>query len=208
MLGSEAVSIIAARLGNRGTVFNTQILTELNAAQEEMQTGAQLPWFLLNHDTTTVTVAATKTLAVPTGFLLEDDYGKLFLVDADGGYNLVVKNDYDVLRKSPFFDTSAIPQQYALVEDVLFFYPTPDIAYTFDWHYYKNDNDVTTAAENAWLKNAPMVLLNKAGMEIARFLRDSQAVALFSENYSRAIGAMWVRDEARRQAGAQLSMGG
>ena len=208
MIGSLAVSTIAARLGKRGTAFDSEILLELQAAQEEMETGPQLPWFLLNHDTTTATVLDTKTIAMPTDFLLEDDYGKMFIVDTDGDYNLCRKNDYDVLRKSVNFSTSGVPEQYALQDAIVSFFPTPNAAYTLDWHYYKRDDALTAAAANAWLTDAPMVLLNKAGLEMARFLRDQSAISIFDANYARAVAAMWARDEARRQAGMQLTMGG
>ncbi len=208
MLGSLAVSTIAARLGKRGTTFNSEILLELQAAQEEMETGPQLPWFLLTNDTSTTTTAATRTTSVPTDFLLVDDYAKLFLIDADGGYNLCEKNDYDVLRKSPFFDDTKIPEQYALQFETFYWFPLPDIAYTFDLWYYKRDDALTTAAANKWMKNAPMVLLNKAGVQMARFFRDAQALQIFDGDFNRAVASMWARDEAQRQAGQQLSMGG
>lgn len=208
MIGSLAVSTIAARLGKRGATFNNEILLELQAAQEELETGPQMPWFLLNHDTTTATVADTKTIAIPTDFLLEDDYGKMFIVGTDGGYNLCQKNDYDTLRRSGFFETNKIPEQYALQDAIVSFFPTPDAAYTLDWHYYKRDDALTTAAANAWMTEAPMVLLNKAGLEMARFLRDQNAVGIFDANFARAVASMWARDEARRQAGATPSMAG
>ena len=205
---NEIRDLISARLGNRGSGFDTQIETEIKFAQVEQEAFAQLPWFLINYDTSQATAANTKTITIPTDFLMEDDYTQLAAVHTDGSYRKLYKDDYDSLRTSTFFETNRFPEQYAIVGDTVFFFPTPDAAYSLDWHYYKKATVLSSNAENSWLANAPGVLLNKAGMQMARFLRDANAIGIFTQDYGMALKQMYDFDEARRQAAMKLEMGG
>jgi len=204
----SAVALIASRLGNRGTALNAQIILELQAAQEELEGLPGLPWFLLFHDTSLTMVANVETLTVPSGFLLEDDYSRMFLIGTDGGYRTVTKSDYDTLRGSSFLTGSGYPEKFALQGNTVHFFPTPNVAYALDWHYYKAADVLTTNIENAWLASAGGVLINFAGMRIARFLRDQQAVTIFKEDYLTALDRLNKHDEARRQAALDAFLGG
>lgn len=206
----DAVTLISGRLGNRGAAFNATIITELQYAQETMEQMPQLPWFLLNHDESLVTVAETRTVSVPTGFLLPDDNSGLFIIDSDGGYNVIIKDDYETLRKSTYWETGStgLPEFYALQGTELYLFPSPSEALSLDWFYYKADDALTSNIENKWLESATGVLVNSAGMNLARFLRDRDAMGLFSGDYTASITQMWAQDTARQQNGLSAYLGG
>lgn len=209
MTRDEAVDLIAARLGNRGDTFDAQIVTEMQTAQIKMEELPELPWFLLYNDTSLTTAANTKTLALPSGFLLEDDFSEMFVIASDGSYHKVKKGDYSTLRGSAFFNSASRPERFALQGSTLYFFPTPDAAYSLEWFYYKADTTLSAGStENAWLTYAPGVLIAQTGIQLARYLRDPAGVSIFNAEYNEAIARMWTRHEARRQAALDAFLGG
>ncbi len=210
MTRDEAVSIIEDRLGQRGTTFDTQIITEMKAMQVQLERMPTLPWFLLYHDTSLVMVAETQTVTVPSGFLLEDDYSYMYVIDTDASSTTkrCVKGTYDELKGSSYFGTNKLPERFALQKKELYFFPTPDAAYSIDWFYYAADTVLSTNVTNEWLTEAPELLISKTGLKIARYLRNVDLIALFKEDYNEALALMWAQDEARRQAALDAYMGG
>ena len=214
MTPDRAVELIANRLGNRGSSLNAQIIVELQTAQIDLEQRPELPWFLLNYaDTLTMTVS-TASSAVPSDFLMEDDYGGIFGIDTgdSSATKRVVKKDFDTLqgRKTAFFSTNNFPEFYALQNASFYWYPTPDAAYTYALWYYRQDPTtiVAAGATNLWLTNAPDVLYNLAGWNIARYLRFPEAVPFFEADFKVAFAQMMAKTEARRQAAFPLDMGG
>ena len=172
---------------------------------EELQ---QLPYFLLNYDTSLKTVANTQTISTPTGFLLEDDYSEMFVKDTDGNYTRVIKENYATLRGSIHFDTNKLPEFFALQGTTLHFFPIPNAIYSLDWHYYKADTVLSSNVANAWLNNASGVMIGKAGMLMGRFMRDPMILKLFEADFVSSLDRLWKTDEARRQAALLTQMGG
>ncbi len=210
MTRDEAVAVIAARLGNRGSTFDTQIVTEMKLMQTELEQMPMLPWFLLVHDTSLATVAEMQTVAVPTAFLLEDDYSHMFITDnaASPSTTRVVKGTYDDLKGAKFYGTNKLSERFALQKETLYFFPTPNDAYSLDWFYFGADTVLSTDVENEWLKRAPELMISRTGLKIARFLRDQGAQELFQADANEALNKMWAQDESRRQAALDAYMGG
>ena len=214
MLPDAAVDLIANRLGNRGAALDSQIITELQAAQIEMEATPELPWFLLKYDSALTMTASTATSAVPSDFVLEDDYGGMFGIDtvSNSATKRIVKKDFDTLqgKKTAFFNDADFPEFYALQNATFYWYPTPDKAYTYALWYYRADPTTISAGgvTNLWLTHAPNVLYNLAGFNIARYLRFPEVASLFEADYRAAHGQLIAKNEARRQAAMLSEMGG
>ncbi len=208
MTRDEAVSLLEDRLGNRGTTFDTLIVTEMKAAQTRLEMLPQLPWFLLYHDTGLVTVAGTKTVALPSAFLMEDEYSQLFIIDSLGNYTRVVKKSYDTLRGSGHFTTNDLPKFFALQKTTLYLWPTPDAVLSLDWFYFAQDTTLGSNVENEWLKYVPELLVAAAGLRVARYMRSAELIQLFDVDYKSALAEMLIQDEARRQSALDAYMGG
>lgn len=203
----EAQGIIENRLGQR-TGLGSAIVEELKLAQVRHEQAPTLPWFLLA-SATPVTVADTQTVAVPTGYIRDWDEGGLFYTDSEGEQHEIQKKDYNMLKRDPDFAVTGAPQYYALVGSSYYLFPTPDAVYNLSTFYYKNaallaaDN-----TENSWLLYAPEVLLNAAGIQMARFYRDEAAISIFSMDYAEAVRRMEEADVARREAAVRRFIGG
>ena len=208
MLRDAAVAIIASRLGNRGSAFDATIVTEMQAKQTDLEQEGQLRWFLLTQNTALSTTAATKTLAAPSGFLMEDDYAGFWVIGTDGVYNRIKKKDYDTMRGSEFHDENGLPEAYSLQGSTFYFWPTPDIAYSLQLNYYVADTVLSSNVTNQWLTYAPGLLIAETGLEIAKSFRDDEAIKYFGSARNEALRRLWNQDEARRQAGLEAVMGG
>lgn len=206
-----AVERIASRLGNRANVFNDTIIAEMTAKQTELEHMPQLPWFLLAKNSSKSTTAGDNTIIVPSDFLMEDGDAEQWVKDSSGGYNRMKKLPYGILRGSSRFGPNTetgLPAYYALQEDTMFLFPTPNANYSLELRYYAADTVLTTNVENQWLKHAHDVLIAETGFEMAKFLRDEAAIAYFGEARARAMERMVKQDEARRQANLDTYIGG
>ena len=208
MTRDEAVALLEDRLGNRGTTFDALIVTEMKAAQTRLEMLPQLPWFLLTHSTDLATVSGTKTVELPSSFLMEDEYSQLFLIDDDGNFRRVIKKTYDTLRGSGHFDSDSLPIFFALQKSTLYFFPTPSGGNTIDWFFFAQDTVLSSNVENEWLKYVPELLVAAAGLRVARYMRSAELIQLFTQDYKDALGEMLLQDEARRQASLDAYMGG
>ncbi len=207
MTGTAAAAIIANRLGQR-TGLDTQILAEMALAQIRLEGGDHLPWFLSYFDTSLVTVAGTKTVALPTGFIRIVDEGGLWLVDSDGKDKYLTKDDYDALRVDDALDETGEPKYYAISGSNVYLFPTPDGAYPLKAHYYKKDAAPAADVENLWLAHAADLLIAETGIPIARFLRDAEAVQLFIHDRQEARARVIASGIARDESGKRSTIGG
>lgn len=210
MTRTEAVAVIARRLGNKAGV-DTQIIDELKLAQTMLEHGPELPWFLLKASSGLVTVANTQTVAVPSDFLREyDETGGLRVLDPTDSNKpkQLEKEDYQTLRNSTWLEETGLPTHYALVGRSWYLFPKPDAVYSLEELYYGQDNLLTTDIENDWLKEAPDLLIASAGLPIAMFLRDKDAVSLFSDMLKISYDRLQQENTARSVAAMAQFMGG
>ena len=214
MTRDEAVALIQEGLGFR-TTLSSNIITHLQLAQETLEKAPTKPWFLISEDSYIDTTAAEQRLVIPTDFLEEPDQAVLrYIPDTltDGEVDLV-KDDYDVLRKN-YFDSSTgtietgEPEAYALQGAYFRIFPTPDDAYTLRMIYYAKADILDTNIENVWLEHIPLLLIGKAGKQIAASLRDKDALAIFAgyENEGRVL--LHSQNIARDMANRDMQVGG
>lgn len=195
---SAAVALIADRLGQR-TGLEAKIITELQMAQMQLEGTEPLPWFLKQTATLTTT-AAVATVALPDDFIREFEdaaqRGTLWVPNDEGtGYKAMLKDSFQhLMGQDP---ESGKPTHYALLGSMAYLFPTPDAAYALSLYYYANDLKLDSDIKNGWLAYAPDLLVAWAGFNIARFLRDLQAVDLFRADIAGAQARMAQRAIAR-----------
>lgn len=209
MIRSAAVSLIKEGLAFRtDTMRDASIILRLQQAQRLMEQGKILPRFLLQEDASLAVAAGTAEVSLPTGFLREKKGEELHYNDATTGEPVFLENlGYDVAKQRFFNVDPGKPIAYVLRTSSLIVYPERDVAYTLTWSYYKAADLLTTDIENAWLANAPDLLIGKAGMLIARALRDAEAAALFMEIYTEAGGDVEADDILRDEETRPVVMG-
>ena len=206
MTGAEAITLIHNRLGQRSGL-DAWILTELQSAQASLELAEWLPYFLLEK-TAGATVADTQTISPPTGYLRVYENAGLWLVNGTKDVRLV-KEDYDVLFKKFGTTDTGVPENYAEVGTTLYVFPVPDAVYVVNYFYYKNDpTAVATGTTNLWLTYAPELMIGFAGAQVATYLRDQEAIALFAQSASARLTQLQRNDTAREVNDRQYEMGG
>jgi hypothetical protein len=203
-----AVARIQEKLGFRSDLV-TNIQNALQDAQDELERGQSLPWFLLQEDQAfnlvapVPAVATPLQVALPSGFIKEadDQDGNLrYQQQTPGPQVFLKKMDYKEAeiyffsRRLAWYDqnieiiqsedtnfTAGTPIAYVLRESTARFYPGPDQNYSLLWTYYAHDAAVNGVnVTNQWLTFAPWLLIGRAGMLISQSLRDPDALAVFT----------------------------
>lgn len=214
MTRDEAVALIQEQLGFHSDL-STNIITNLKFAQQTLEKGPTKPWFLISEDSYIRTTAEEPRLPIPSDFLQETDEAVLRYVpdDITDGEVDLKKDFYDVLRKNYMdVDTGTVesgpPEAYALIGIYFRLFPTPDDDYLIRQIYYKSDTVLSSNVENAWLKHLPMLLIGKAGKQLASALRDSVAASTFGqwENEGRLLLLSQTID--REMANRDMQIGG
>ena len=209
-----AVGLIQQDLGFR-TDLDSEIVASMQAAQIELEQGDLLPWFLMTSGEVTNGASDYDQITLPTGWLgeLEEESG-LWLLDASGGDRVrrLERDDLDAIWSYPLprasnADGTGTPLNYAISGEVIFLGPEiPSEQLYFEYRYLAKATVLTNNVENSWLASAPGVLYNRAGMLIAKSLRDKEASAIFSEKYARAYDAMEKAHYRRLYSGAPQQM--
>jgi hypothetical protein len=214
---TTAVREIKRGLGFRQTQ-DSSIVLALQSAQRILETGRTLPNWLLEYDAAITVTADVATFDLPEGFLrVHEDY-ELYYTNSDSARVFIPRRGYTeayTAYVASGFDsevsptpTSEYPQVWVKRSDsVGLFVPTPTTSFTAYLTYYKAAEVLTTDVENAWLANAPDLIIGLAGIKIAGPLRDKGAMELFSMQYKMGQGSFMgqvVEDELQ---GRGLVMG-
>lgn len=208
----------------------TEIGTALRYAQSQREMpGATFPWFLRATKTIT-TVAGTNSYSIPTGYIQDSDerQGNLFIY-SDGtalSRTIFLKKMQFKDFQEKFFGTwpdsnsdaseladdsdtvaSGVPNFYSLDDTTVHVGPTPDAVYTIYWKCWAAATTLSAGIENAWLLNAPWVLIGEAAAKIASDLENSSALAKAQAILARANADMFRGVIHREEAGRKRSMG-
>ena len=202
MIKSAVIDLIKMRLGNRTDAdIDTRITAELDAAQYELERfGTFTPWFLLSETASYSTVALESRVPIPADMLQEYEEGALFYDDLP-----LVKHDQDYLAERFKDALPGAPRAYALSGDYFVLYPVPDDIYTLSMKYYQEEpvpSSLAASGENAWLRNAADWLLAKTGMNVARFIKDPEALQMFTQDEATASNRVYLKhvDRAERNS--------
>jgi len=214
MLRDIAVARVKTFLGFKKNL-DAEIVQAMIEVQQMAEDDPQLPWFLRKSYSAFATVALQKNLSVPTDFIREEPEDVMSLTTTDGGEHLVVREERSFLRlRLPDVDIDTglsdpgLPRAYALVDNVFYFYPTPDQIYTINGTYYGNDTVLDTNIENKWLKNLPELLIARSGLMIAAGLRDKEALANLAAMNQMATAKLNNTSTANDMAGMKPVIGG
>lgn len=208
MTRDEGVALIKQHLAMK-TTLDAAIVTQMQLAQTTLERARTKPWFLEFHNTSLVTVASTRSISLPSGFIVEKEEDTMLLTDSDGNLHEVSKEELSVLKHQFLTSDAGIPEFYALVGSTIEFYPLPDDAYSLDWTYYKADDVLTSNIENAWLREVPLLLLGSAGQMIAAGpVRDNPGAAVFAAWIQLGKDILSTHNTDREVRGRVLQMGG
>jgi|SRR3990167_5553359 len=206
---ATAVSRIQRGLGFR-TDLEDEIVDALKEAQRLLERGKSLPYFLLGEDQTLTVASGSADVSLPTGFIREKQDEPLRFTDSDNNLIKLEKVSLDV-GVTRFADVDAgKPQAYALRKSAIKFFPTRDTAYSLTWSYFVAADELTTDITNAWLTNAPEVLVGAAGMIISSDLgaNGEKAMAKFQQMFNIAWAGVFAEGVLREDENKPVIVGG
>jgi hypothetical protein len=153
-------------------------------AEQKIYSSIDLPAQRFN-DTGTLTIS-NKYVAMPTGML----YVYSFAVIDNGEYYYLLNKDVNFIREAyPNPNTTGRPQHYAFFDkDTMILGPTPNLAYTVEFHYSAYPESIVTAG-TTWLgDNFDSALLNGALIEAIRFMKgEPDIIANYEKLYLQSI---------------------
>jgi hypothetical protein len=188
MLRDAAVTLIQNRLGQRSGL-DTQIVDEMQAAQERLEQEAALPWFLLTQEDIVISASPFALSGLTASFLREVDTDNPLWRQSttdSADWEPVIKDSYDALRYETSLNGTGTPRYYTLYGDSLYLFTAPDTSYTFRYLFYQKAAVLSSNIENVWLASASGLLVSETGLTTARFLRDKDAVNFFGQELARA----------------------
>jgi hypothetical protein len=208
MTRSEAIALMQQQLGFR-TDQATNLVTWLKLAQQTLEKGRTLPWWLRSETSYIYTTANESRLPLPTQFLREEEGSQLVYVPTDTSSDLVFldKDFTDQLEKTYQRQTGK-PEAYSLDGKYFRIFPIPDAAYQIRMVYSKKDTVLDTDVENLWLQHLPYLLMGVAGGMAASALRDQNAAAVFRGWASEGLQLMYSENEAREHTNQDYQIGG
>lgn len=213
MTGQRVLDLLMSRFGGRDadTELRAKAALEMELAQVNLENGEFLPWFLLSEDATVASDAEERRVQVPTDFLREHDEGDLMFQDAEGKWQPLDKDDYDILLAKWTFDgTGEFPEQYSIVGEYFTLFPTPtqSINLRLTKYYARDAAPTDTSAENKWLKYAPDLLMNETGFIVAsQHIKDMELAGVFKAGRDEALKKLFKAHVAREEANRMRSMG-
>lgn len=209
MTRDEAVARIKELLHYR-TAGDDTVVEFMKLAQKELEEEPERPWFLLSEDATINTAIGEDRIPVPSDFIIEADEDALTYLPTSATEKPVplFKDDLDELRATYANADAGAPEAYALAGMYFRIFPTPDDVYTLRMNYYFKDEVLTTNIENRWLLHAPSILIGKAGLYVARTLKNTEAAQTFMQMEVAGRDRLIKHNIERGLANRELQIGG
>ncbi len=191
------------------TSIDARILAELIAAQETLEDGTTLPWFLHTQASRSVVgVHDSFSLSSYPGFLrvAEDDFG-LRVEDLTREDETLVKlqrqDTYGQLLRysSGEADAATLPDSYCILGTTVHVRKKQVVDRTYYLSYYREDVTIPAVGNSTlWTINVPDLIMAEAGINVARYLRDSEALQLFTALRGAKYAEMVRRNQALQDA--------
>jgi hypothetical protein len=99
------------------------------------------------------------------------------------------------------------PVSYYLGQTFVLIYPRPDRVYNVRWRYWGKDSAQVLGSENAWLREAPWVLIGDAASKICADLGNSQGLAVAQGILAKAEDNLFRAIVHREEVGRRRAMG-
>ena len=185
MTYAELVQAIKDYTDNQETTFVSQIDQFIGNAEERILFDVQLPVFTKNQQGTLA--ASNKYLALPNDFLAPFSLS----VTASGNYYFLLNKDVNYLQEAyPDVTETGRPQFYAIFDDTnLLVAPTPDSAYTVEFHYLYEPAGLSSTNTTTWLStNATNALLYAALIEAYVFMKgEAELMTYYQTRYQECL---------------------
>lgn len=204
MTRDEAVAIVKGRLARtNNSDITAYVVAEMKLQQSILEESEELPWFLLSETGTTTLTAGEERIQLPENFLLEWEDGALYVQETDGTWTPILKDDYDAIagRKS------GEDFRYSLAGNYFRILPTVTANKTLKMIYYAADTALSTDVENNWLKYAADLMIARTGIAVASYVKDYEALTLFTQDDARATRRLMMKNEARKHVNRDYAMG-
>lgn len=151
-------------------------------------------------DTSVSTVAGTKTIALPTGYVQMRD------IHITG--NPIVQLQYvtpEIMNRIHAGSNTGKPTVYTVIGDNISLGPTPDAVYSTSMLYYKTFDALSDSSPTNWvITNAPDVYLYGTLLEAEPFLMNDARVQLWSTALTESINKLQEQDNKDRHSGSAL----
>jgi hypothetical protein len=214
MTRDEAIAFIKFGLGNRtDTGLDAAIVERMKQAQRLLEQGRSLPYFLKQEDASFALPSGNADVAFPSGFLREIQNETFHYTSTTSASNTVIylkkvnpREGNTETFTTP--DDPGRPRAYAIMESGFRFFPTRNTAYSLTFSYYKTAGTLdSNVADNAWLVNAPDVLIGRAGALIAEVIAHDRAKAAFDQQFMIAWQSAFAETVMREEENDPLRLG-
>lgn len=214
---NDLVSRIKYRLSRQqDSSIDTRIIAELAAAQESLEGGTTLPWFL-NVQLPYEVSGAHDNFSVLNypDFLrvAEDDYA-LRVEDLTREDETLVKlTRQDTFEKLIGYepgeaDASTLPVTYCILGNTIHVRKKQVVTRNYYLSYFRKDPTIPAAnAITLWSTYVPELLAAEAGIQVAQYLRDPSAIKFFMGLRSVKFAEMLRRNQALQDADQNYVMG-
>ncbi len=208
---NDLVSRIKYRLSRQqDSSIDARIIAELVAAQEALENGTTLPWFLLTQqEYEAVGPHDNFSLSNYPDFLRisEDDYGfRVENLNSETGETLVKLTRQDTYEKMITYsggtaDDTTFPNTYCVLGTMIHVRMKQIVTRKYFLSYYRKDSTIPAAGNSTlWSINVPDLLAAEAGIMVAQYLRDNEAIKLFMGLRAAKFGEMLRRNQALQDA--------
>ena len=151
-------------------------------------------------DTSVSTVADTKTIALPTGYVQMRD------IHITG--DPLVQLQYvtpEIMNRIHAGSVSGRPEVYTIIGENIVLGPTPDAVYSTSMLYYKTFDALSDSSPTNWvITNAPDVYLYGTLLEAEPFLMNDARVQLWATALTESINTLQDQDNKDRHSGSAL----
>lgn len=202
MTRGEMIATIAARLGQRADL-EVRARAELQLEQLKLEMGPLRPWFLKKRTAVTL----TQPFAVPTDYIAPVTGVSVFWLSETPPVPLVEVPEGAM--SDPLYSESGRPKYYFFGE-AIWFLPGPSVEHNvgFTYYYAKQPQPATDNDTNVWLTHAPLLMVARVGLQLAKFLRSPENVTLFLNDAQEAYTALHIANVAHEVSSGFLEMGG
>lgn len=193
MLRTVAVQRVTDGLGFRSDLASRVIL-RMQEEQRDLERGKTLPSFLIAEDQTLTLLAGTNSIALPDDFLRRVDRSPRYVSDVSDVSVDIPWRSYEAAYKAYSDSEASGPKVFVLRSSTILVFPEADRDYTITWDYYAKADTLDVDIENAWLANAPELIIGGAGLRMALDIRNAEAQKLFGAMYQ-ASRTTWFNED-------------
>ena len=151
-------------------------------------------------DTSVSTVAGTKTIALPTGYVQ--------MRDIHLNTSPIVQLQYvspEIMNRIHAGSDSGKPDVYTIIGNNISLGPTPSAVYEVSMLYYKTFDAITGLSPTNWvITNAPDIYLYGTLLEAEPFLMNDARVQLWATALTQSINNLQEQDNKDRHSGSAL----